>query len=249
MSFTSFLGVLWRRWYVALPGLLLVLVAVVAGLALGPKTYEAKAQVLFLPSNRIVDGAAKGEISNPFLMVNPSVGVAADVTRLAVSTKTVQKQVADRAGGGTYQVGFDPSTTNPILLVDAKAGSPQVAVRTLGLVRAELTDELRRRQQAAGAPVPSWITMTTVAADSRASRAWMGTVRYSIVGGLLVLLLAVGTVVAADSLLSRREGLGGRQGGRETGGSGDARPADQDEEPAADQARLARPRPAPADAS
>ena len=175
-----------RRWKLtAVLGLLALLAGVVAAMAQPPK-YSATAQMVTVaPSSQVgVTGP-----TNPFLNFTGSLNVTAGVLALAVTDDKTVKLVQSQGGQGTYTVTTDAGASEPIIDVVATARTSSGALTTVKLVLAQLTSQLVQRQQAAGAPAKSFISLLPLGEPANASRVLKSAIEVGVaVFGILALL-------------------------------------------------------------
>jgi uncharacterized protein involved in exopolysaccharide biosynthesis len=207
MDFWRTLGVLLRRWYVALPAL-----AVSLGLAgavfLSVHTdYESTSTIVLASPT---DGArvqvgqtGPQDRVNPMLAFDGSLITSAQIIIQKLQDPAIAKQLLDPAGGEKYQVG-NGQLSGPFIVVVATAHTPNaahgLAERVVQRARTELTDS----QQTLKAPATTFITVVPVVAPTPAEAKIGGKTRYAGVALVLGLISSLGAAYAAESIMDAR---------------------------------------------
>ncbi|HVM05306.1 MAG TPA: hypothetical protein VM242_09045, partial [Acidimicrobiales bacterium] len=195
MDLLALVRVMARRWYLALPLLGLTLLVAIVSYAKVTPVYEARgSMLLFAPA--LADDA-EGR-ANPYLLYG-NLKVAANVVSEVVSQKEIQEELAATGATGDYEVGTDPMTIEPTVVVVA-TGSDDVAPRTVLAVMQVFERELRAAQEQASAPPRTWITTRVVTPPGELTEQFGGKLR--VVAVVLFLGFAVTLIVAfgADAL-------------------------------------------------
>ena len=187
-----------RRWYVAVPAAILVLVASLGVRSSVDLEYKSTGTLLlFAPKEAIV-------AQNRLLAFN-SLNVPASVTAQVVSSLATREKLVAMGASADYEVGLDP--TNPAPLVTAVAtGGLEQAKRTVELVLAEVDEDLRRRQVALGAPPDTWITTEIVTPPTKPVAQGGARTRAVIAVLMVGMALAAGLTLAVDLVMDRRAG-------------------------------------------
>lgn len=199
MDLLALVRVMARRWYLALPLLGLTLLLAIVSYAKVTPVYEARgSMLLFAPA--LADDA-EGR-ANPYLLYG-NLKVAANVVSEVVSQKEIQEELAATGATGDYEVGTDPMTIEPTVVVVA-TGSDDVAPRTVLAVMQVFERELRAAQEQASAPPRTWITTRVVTPPGELTEQFGGKLR--VVAVVLFLGFAVTLIVAfgADALARSR---------------------------------------------
>jgi capsular polysaccharide biosynthesis protein len=204
VNFLDSMRVLRRRWLVVAVGLVATVVACAAAYALLPTTYQAKAQVLLLPSPH--DPSQKGLI-NPYLNINSTMQVTADILRLAVSDQDSAQRLVDQGITGKYAVALSTETTGPVLTITGTDKVPTQATRAVTAVVADLRQELAQRQEQAGAPKATWITVNTFAVSPQALKQTKGKIRAALA------LFALGLIATLFAAFFRERRVAGAGAG------------------------------------
>lgn len=189
--------VLLRRWYLTMVGLLTTAGLCVLAAHSFPSTYEARANVVFLPPH-----SAVAETANPYLALG-GLDTASGVVARAMSDSATSRELA-AAGVGTYSVVPDLAAGGPVLLVTAGDTTPESTLTSLSTVLDRLPRVFVKLQTAADSPTRSLITLELITRDTKPTE-----VRKQLYRGLLLALAmgATATLLLAafiDGLLMRR---------------------------------------------
>jgi hypothetical protein len=158
MDMIALFRTLRKRWLLTTL-LLLLTIAGAAALASRSGPYQAESQVTLLPSR--VESAPAGH--NPYLALNTSLTLTADLVRREVLDPRTALALASRGYSTPYQIVDDPATAGPVLDITV-TGPSQAAVRsTLLGVTAEVPVKLAQ-MQASVKPV-NQITSLAVSVD------------------------------------------------------------------------------------
>ncbi|HEX4706020.1 MAG TPA: hypothetical protein VH352_28140 [Pseudonocardiaceae bacterium] len=196
--------VLGRRWYVAVPAFLLALgIAGVVALHT-PHKYESNGTyVLREPSAAESGGKAFDNPANPLLAFADSLTTDAQLLVQSVNSPDAIAEV--QAGGGTATyVASNGGLQGPFVFVKADALTPDAAQATVTLAFKYVAQELRRRQQALGAPPATYVVLKEVVAPQQAAIQAGGKSRFAGVAAILALVACLTVTFVADGYLRRR---------------------------------------------
>lgn len=185
-----------RRWYVAVPAVLLVLAGSLLARSSVELTYKSTGSLLLFAPRE--PDASKNRI----LAFN-SLEVPASVAAQVVGDAVTRERVEARGGSKSYELGLDPANPAPLVLVVA-TGTLDQAQPTVQLVLDEVSADLERRQTALGAPPETWITTEVVTPPTEPEPQNGSRTRAFIAVFLVGLALAAGLTIAVDLLLDRR---------------------------------------------
>lgn len=199
MDLLALVRVLARRWYLALPLLGFTLLLTIVSYAKVTPVYEARgSMLLFAPA--LADDA-EGR-ANPYLLYG-NLKVAANVVSEVVSQPEIQEELAAAGASGDYEVGTDPMTIEPTVVVVA-TGRDDVAPRTVLAVMQVFDRELRAAQEQASAPTRTWITTRVVTPPGELTEQFGGKLRVVAVVLFLGCAVTVITSFTADALARSR---------------------------------------------
>lgn len=191
------IGLVTRRWYVVVVGLLLTLPLSYQAAQLVSPTYTMKASVVLLAPTEVV-----GKGGNPYLAMG-GLEAAVDVAAVSLSSDAVQQRLAE-TGAMSGVVERDGSTAAPMLLVTVEAPTAGAAREGVAVVLEEIPTTLATIQESAGVDDDQLIRSEVVAVSKSPAVSYKPQLRV----GLLVAAAGMGLtlVVTAllDSLLCRR---------------------------------------------
>jgi hypothetical protein len=196
MDFWKTIGVLLRRWYVAVP-VLTVSVLVAGGVFLKvPTQYEATGtMVLTAPTagaTTAIDPAKASGPGNPLLDFEGSLTITTQLLIQSLSSPAVQQQIQTEGGASTFQAG-DGQTGGPFVVIIADAVTPAQAELTVSLALKYAQNELDARQKNLNAPPSTYIGTQSVVSPTTATTKISGKVKaagVALVAGVVVSLLA-----------------------------------------------------------
>lgn len=193
--------VLRRRWYVAIPGLLITIIAAGLTVQLYPPSFQATGSVLLIsPSTTGGTGPDANQRSNPYLNFGAPLGATADVVSAAVDSDRTVQRLRTQGATGTYQVALNPTSSAPLMSVEATAGTSTEATATLNAVISEISSQLGDIQDAAGSPRNQYIRAQTVTVSPKALPVHGSLIRALAVIGLVGLLGSCGGAVIVEGI-------------------------------------------------
>jgi len=209
VDFLGAVRVLLRRWFVALPALLLSLVLAAGVYASISPSYESRGvMVLTRSSGQSVsaEDLQRPERINPLLAFDSSLSTAAEILmQILQDPKTENSLGAEQASNTSYLV-TGGALDGPFLIVDATSDSAQTSRDITQRVLDRARDSLTQWQGSLGAPEQSYIRSYVIVEPTEPKEQVGGKVRFA--GATLVLGL-IGTLCAAfaaESLATRRRG-------------------------------------------
>ncbi|GAB2849465.1 YveK family protein [Lentzea nigeriaca] len=214
MDFWGTVRVLRRRWYIALPAVLLTGVLALYVYITVPTRYESSG-VLVLTSP-----AAGGRYSektkpedvvkvNPLLQFDGSLTTTAQILTQVLGDPKTAAELAGKGSTATYTANTGP-VGGPLLFISTEADSAEAAEGLVGKVLDKTVAELASQQKALNAPEQTFITAQILVKPTTASAKIGGKVRYVGAATVVLLLLTIASTFAADSILlkakRRKEG-------------------------------------------
>ncbi len=199
-----------RRWYLVLVGLIVTAVLCLLVSTRVEPTYEATASTMLVPGpSSIVDGG------NAFLYLG-NLALARDVLVRTLGSDDVRAPILEANPGTDFSVTSDPTTSGPMILVQATGSTSAATADVIDRVLAELPLQLSRLQEEVGTPAPAQMTMISLAAPTEPEGVNTATVRavgavaaVGLVGTVLVTGLVDGLIRARAQRQPRREDLTG----------------------------------------
>ncbi|MCP2251131.1 hypothetical protein [Lentzea aerocolonigenes] len=241
MDFWGTVRVLRRRWYIALPAVLLTGVLALYVYITVPTRYESSG-VLVLTSP-----AAGGKYSektkpedvvrvNPLLQFDGSLTTTAQILTQVLGDPKTAEELAGKKSTATYTANTGP-VGGPLLFISTEADSPEAAEGLVGKVLDKTVAELASQQKALNAPEQTFITAQILVKPTTASAKIGGKVRYVGAATVVLLLLTIASTFAADSIMLKAK----RRKDKESG----AGPSEKDTPPPPPPSAAAPARPAP----
>ncbi|SMD20600.1 hypothetical protein [Lentzea albidocapillata] len=205
MDFWGTVRVLRRRWYIALPAVLLTGVLALSVYITVPTRYESSG-VLVLTSP-----AAGGRYSektkpedvvrvNPLLQFDGSLTTTAQILTQVLGDPKTAEELAGEGSTAVYTANTGP-VGGPLLFVTTEADSAETAEGLVGKVLEKTVAELAAQQKALSAPEQTFITAQVLVKPTTASAKIGGKVRYVGAATVVLLLLTLASTFAADSIL------------------------------------------------
>jgi hypothetical protein len=199
-----------RRWVITTVMFVLTLVVSAAAYAKLPATYQAKSNVIFLPSPDL----AKGYGGNPYLAFNSTLNQTADMIRYEVTDLgTAQTlQAAGYTQGYTITDAFD--TAAPVLIVTVTGKNKAEVEKTLTGVTQAISKKLTQQQTS----LPSFdqIRTSIISFTPQPTAVASKKMRSLMIVVAMCLLFAFAVPVIIDTIALRREGQPRGRGDDET---------------------------------
>ncbi len=219
MFFADLRGVLRRRWWLLLLGLVGTCGVGAVAYSFVPATYETQAWVLLLPPQSAVPVGG-----NPLLGLG-GLSATSQVVSRAVSDDTSLAALKAAGATGDVVIGADPTTSAPVLLVDVVDNTEAGARRTLGLAVASIPPKLVSLQSGSEVRPSAYITSQLLASQANPEPVRKSQTRATAAAVAIGLVLTLFLAALVDALLlrSRRTALSAPGAGMETlpGGSDD----------------------------
>jgi hypothetical protein len=223
VDFAKSLMVLLRRWYVALPALVISLGLSAAVYESVPAKYESRGTVMLLSSSSgaSAGGTAKTGLTNPLLSIDGSLTLTSTALIQVVQSPEVAQDIYDHGGTAAYTVG-DAQLGGPFINVDATGGSPAEVQRTVLMVLQRAAVELRNREIAYKAPVTTYIQIDDLVPPTAAKQLLGSKVRAAGAALALALAFSLSSAFMIESLIEnrreKRRRVGTKPGGTKPGG-------------------------------
>src|SRR5258708_34012631 len=185
---------IWRRRRALMAGLrALAVVGFLAAVAWLPRTYQAQAAVVLVPSHAA--SAVNG--GNPYLSFTSSITRTADIVGRELMSAQAARQLAAAGFPESYIVGLDPGTAAGPILDIAVTGSNSAQVERalhalvaqVGLTLSDIQNRVRPRHR---------IRMTALVTDARPAIAVSRTARPMIVIAISGMVVALGCPLIVD---------------------------------------------------
>lgn len=202
MDFWKTILVLLRRWYVAVPVLLLSLGSAAAIYASVPLRYESHG-ITVLTSSAVDpdDSAGVGqEIANPMLAFYPGLEVSAAIITQSLNTETYLTELVGSSGADLVEL----SSNGGFITVTTESTAEERPQLLVTAVLQRVDQELIARQNALGAPPSTFIAATSVVAPTEPKPLIGSKVRAAGVALILGLAASLGSAYMLESVLDGR---------------------------------------------
>jgi hypothetical protein len=207
VDFWKTIGVLLRRWYVAVPVFFFALVIGGGVFLKVPTQYVSTGtMVLTAPTagaTTAVDPAHATGPGNPLLDFEGSLTITTQLLIQSMSSPSVAQQIAQQGGVDTYQAG-DGNTGGPFVVIVATANSPQEAELTVSLALKYAQNELDARQKNLNAPPSTYIGTQSVVSPTQATTKISNKVKDGGIALVVGLILSLATAYGVDSWMAGR---------------------------------------------
>lgn len=234
MDLFGVIKVVWRRWYVALPLLVLTVVATLISAATVAPDYAAEGSVLLvsplpesaettdttLPTSDTAPADPASE--NPLLVIPGGVTSTAEALQLAMTSADFRQEVAAAGFYSDYEISSE--SRSPIINFYVTGPDGELVVATLNHLIGTANEKLAEVQLEAGATEDALITSQLLTMDSEAAPDYGARTKVAIVVAVMGLILTVGVPVALEGIAEvRRRKADAEQAERPLAGLADER--------------------------
>jgi hypothetical protein len=207
MDFWKTIGVLLRRWQVAVP-VFVVALGIAGGVFLKVPTQYVSTGTMVLTAPTAggvtaIDPSRASGPGNPLLDFEGSLTITTQLLIQSLSSPSVNEQIAAEGGSSTYQAG-DGNTGGPFVVIIATANSPQNAELTVSLALKFAQSELDARQKNLDAPPSTYIGTQSVVSPTTATTKISNKVKDAGIALVVGLILSLGTAYGIESFAGRR---------------------------------------------
>ncbi|MDX3662019.1 hypothetical protein PV646_32360 [Streptomyces sp. ID05-26A] len=233
MDFWGTVRVLRRRWYIALPAVLLTGILALYVYATVPTRYESSG-VLVLTSpaagGRYTANTKPEDVVrvNPLLQFDGSLTTTAQILTQILGDPKTAEELAGKGSTSVYTANTGP-VGGPLLFITTESDSAESAEGLVGKVLEKTVAELAAQQKALSAPEQTFITAQVLVKPTTASAKIGGKVRYVGAATVVLLLLTLASTFAADSILLKAKR---RKDGKDPKDPKDPAPSEKDTTPA-----------------
>jgi hypothetical protein len=212
LDFLESVKILARQWRVVFVGIVITVACTAFVASRVEPTYNTSGtMLLFFP--KLLEDPETGETNSYISFGNLT--VMANVLTDVLNQNASRQRLAEQGALSTYALGLDPTQPTPLITVTA-AGPEAEVVPTVNLVMEAIDQELKDRQEQAGAPPVTWITAQAVTLPEEAVPQYGSRIRAA---GVVFALGLAGTVTLAfviDNVRQRRsraqQALAGERG-------------------------------------
>jgi hypothetical protein len=207
MDFWETMRVLARRWYIAVPALLVSAVLAFMTYTSVPTRYESTGVMVFTsPSSggRFSDSTKPEDVVrvNPLLAFDGSLTTTAQILTQVLGDPLTRKELAGADSTSAYTANTGP-VGGPLLFVTAESDSAEEAQLLVGKVLDRAGVELDARQRTLNAPEPTFITAQVLVKPTAAEAKIGGKVRFVGAAAVVLLLLTIAVTFGSDSVINK----------------------------------------------
>ena len=191
---------LFRRWYFALPMLLVSLASVAVVSRTVPPDYSATGHVTMIPPSQRTSAETPGRVQNPW----EELGFRA-LGQAVIIKLSEQKTLEDLVNAGftdNFTVAMDDRT--PLFTIESVGSSPDQAIATTRKVMSMIGEDVVARQTRYGVAGGDLITTLALDNGDTVVKITSKTTRVLLVATALGVLLSAAPTIAIDALLRRR---------------------------------------------
>lgn len=200
MYVSSLAATIRRQWVLVSVGLALAVAAAVLTFGAATPGYQASRTVLLLGPT--TEDPRTGMLQNPYLTLDSSVPVAAQVVSTAMMQDERVVDALARAGVASQYVVAPVGGSGPFLDLSVTAGSEKDAQRGVAVLFEQLQAQLLQTQQTAGAPKGTYVRTVDVA-SAKVEVLRKRQLQKSGEAAVAVLVLALGLAFARDARRGR----------------------------------------------
>jgi capsular polysaccharide biosynthesis protein len=161
MDFGEMFRLLLRRWFVAVPLLLLTLIGTVGTYKVWPTKYQGQVQLTLLSSRNVA--SAQGNAGNPYLDFTPAMDAVVDLIARNLSSDQSASQLQALGVTYPYSAGIAANAQGPFLAITVTGRKPAVIMQQLPIIVAFAQQRLAQIQRASSAPKTSLIQLVEIA--------------------------------------------------------------------------------------
>jgi uncharacterized protein involved in exopolysaccharide biosynthesis len=191
-----------RRWAIAVPALLLTLVATVGGYLKLPTSYQSQVQLTMLNAPKIT--AEPGNFGNPYLSFDTTLSVDVDyLTRYLTSTAAAQLLKA-RGVTEQYTAAFANNALGPFMVLTVTGPDRVHVLQSIAVLVTFTEQQWRSTQLTSKAPTDSLVGMSVIAPPSNPKPVLKK--KIEVVAGIAILGIALSILLAVfvDASVRRR---------------------------------------------
>lgn len=204
MDFAKSLMVLLRRWYIALPALVIALGLAAMVYESVPAKYESRGTVLLLASNTgATAGGPTKSLTNPLLAIDGSLTLTSTAIIQVLLSPEVTEDLYKQGATASFEVG-DGKLGGPFINVVATGSSAAEAQRTVGMVLQRASVELRQREIQYKAPAGTFIQIDDLVRPTEAKRLLGSKIRAAGAALALAMVFSLSSAFMIESIMENR---------------------------------------------
>ncbi len=214
MDFWQTFQVIYRRWYVALPALVLSILLALAVFSSVKKVYVSGAVLVLTEpltgASQPADPSKPRDVMNPLLNFDRGLSTSAAILIQALSAPEVASELGGPPGGDTWFEVTNGSTnpelliSGPFIFITGHSTSREGAKDIVRKVERRAQVELANRQKEVAAPASTYITAVGVVEPTTGEAASGSRVRAAAAAGALALIGSLAITFAFESFLQHR---------------------------------------------
>ena len=202
MNFGEILRVMRRRWYVAVPALLLT-IAATAGMYVGwPTKYKSEVQLSLLASRSVAQ--AQGDAGNPYLAFTPGLDSVVDILARNLSSDQSAAQLQALGVTYPYTAGIAANAQGPFLAIDVTGRNRAEIMRSMSILVAFAQRRLAQMQNASSAPKDTLVQAVLIAPPNTPTPVLKTKIELVAAVAVLGLVCSFLLCFIAENILNRR---------------------------------------------
>jgi hypothetical protein len=164
MSFGEMWHVLLRRWFIAVPALLLTVVATAGAYTVWPTKYQSELQLTLLSSKSVA--TQQGDGGNPYMAFSSELDAVVDLLARNLSSNQAVNQLQAMGVAYPYTAGIATNAQGPFLAIDVTGKSPAKILSSMPIITRFAQSRLASMQNSSAAPKNSLIQLIPIAPPS-----------------------------------------------------------------------------------
>jgi capsular polysaccharide biosynthesis protein len=203
MDFGEMFRLLLRRWFIAVPLLLITLVGTAGTYKAWPTKYQGQVQLTLLSSRSVA--SAQGNAGNPYLDFTPAMDSVVDLIARNLSSDQSASQLQALGVTYPYTAGIASNAQGPFLAITVTGRKPAVIMQQLPIIVKFAQQRLAEIQRASSAPKNSLIQLILIAPPNSPTKVLK--TKIEIVAAVFVIGLICSFLFTfiANNILSRRD--------------------------------------------
>jgi polysaccharide biosynthesis protein PslJ len=203
MDIGELVQLLRRRWLVAVPAFVLVVIAVAGAYLALPTKYQSQVQLTMLPPPKISNEA--GNYGNPYLAFGDNLSVDVDFLTRNLTSDAAAQQLAKRGMTDAYTAAFANNALGPFMLLTVTGHDKSQIAQSIQVLVSFAEQQWRALQVASYAPTGSIVGLEEIAPPSTptpARKTKIEVVAGAAIGGIVLTVLLA---VIVDTSIRRRD--------------------------------------------
>jgi uncharacterized protein involved in exopolysaccharide biosynthesis len=202
MDFGEMFRLLLRRWFIAVPLLLITLAGTAGIYKAWPTKYQSQVQLTLLSSRSVA--SAQGNAGNPYLDFTPAMDAVVDLLSRNLSSDQSATQLQALGVTYPYTAGIASNAQGPFLAIIVTGHSPAVIMQQLPIIVKFAQQRLAEIQRASSAPKTSLIQLVLIAPPNSPTKVLKTKIELVAAVFVIGLICSFLFTFVADNILSRR---------------------------------------------